>query len=70
MCLDAHSRAIFMGRKIFVLGLLAAALLSFPAAAEAELTSAAYGTPDARGKIRGTTRTANVRLLLATYYFV
>ena len=38
-------------------------------AAEAELTSAAYGTPDARGRVRGATRTTNLRLLLATYYF-
>lgn len=38
-------------------------------AAEAELTSAAYGTPDARGKVGAATRAANVRLLLATYYF-
>ncbi len=38
-------------------------------AAEAELTSAAYGTPDAQGRVRGATRAANVRLLLATYYF-
>ncbi len=38
-------------------------------AAEAEMTSAAYGTPDARGRVRGATRTSNLRLLLATYYF-
>ena len=38
-------------------------------AAEAELTSAAYGAPDAQGRVRDATRAANVRLLLATYYF-
>lgn len=38
-------------------------------AAEAELTSAAYGAPDAQGRVRGATRVANIRLLLATYYF-
>lgn len=38
-------------------------------AAEAELTSAAYGTPDARGKVSAATRATNVRFLLATFYF-
>lgn len=38
-------------------------------AAEAELTSAAFGAPDARGRVRDAKRTANIRLLLATYYF-
>jgi hypothetical protein len=38
-------------------------------AAEAELTSAGYGTPDAKGKVRDARTVSNVRLLLATYYF-
>lgn len=38
-------------------------------AAEAEWTSAAFGTPDDRGRVRSTARTGNVRLLLAAYYF-
>ena len=38
-------------------------------AAEAELTSAAYGAPDARRKVGAATWATNVRFLLATYYF-
>jgi hypothetical protein len=38
-------------------------------AAEAEWTSAGYGTPDLDGKVRDVRRFANARLLLATYYF-
>lgn len=38
-------------------------------AAEAEWTSAAFGTPDDRGRVRSAARTGNVRLLLAAYYF-
>jgi hypothetical protein len=38
-------------------------------AAEVELTSAGYGTPDAKGKVRDARVVSNVRLLLATYYF-
>ena len=38
-------------------------------AAETEWTSAAFGTPDARGKVGDARRISNLRLLLATYYF-
>ncbi len=38
-------------------------------AAEAELTGAAYGTPDAYGKVQGAKTVTNLRLLLAAYYF-
>jgi hypothetical protein len=38
-------------------------------AGEAELTAAAYGTPDTFGKVRDARFTKNVRLLLAAYYF-
>jgi hypothetical protein len=38
-------------------------------AVETELTSAAYGTPDSRGKVKDAHRVANARLLVATYYF-
>ncbi|HVP90196.1 MAG TPA: hypothetical protein VMS75_03155 [Terriglobales bacterium] len=38
-------------------------------AAEAELTGAAYGTPDAFGRVRGAKTVTNLRLLLAAYYF-
>jgi len=38
-------------------------------AAEAEWTSAGYGTPDSRGKVADVRRFGNARLLLATYYF-
>jgi hypothetical protein len=38
-------------------------------AAEAEWTSAAYGTPDLHGKVKNVHRVGNARILLATYYF-
>lgn len=38
-------------------------------AAEAELTAAAYGTPDASGKVLRAAYKANLRLLVAVYYF-
>lgn len=38
-------------------------------AAEAEWTSAAYGTPDLNGKVKNAHRVGNARILLATYYF-
>ncbi|HYA48960.1 MAG TPA: hypothetical protein VEG35_04600, partial [Burkholderiales bacterium] len=38
-------------------------------AVEAELTGAAYGTPDAYGKVLGAKTVTNLRLLLAAYYF-
>jgi len=38
-------------------------------AAEAELTGAAYGTPDAFGKVQAAKTVTNLRLLLAAYYF-
>jgi hypothetical protein len=38
-------------------------------AAEVELTSAGYGTPDTKGKVRDARAVSNVRLLPATYYY-
>lgn len=38
-------------------------------ATELEYTSAAYGTPDSKGKVENTTSVTNIRLLLAAYYF-
>jgi hypothetical protein len=38
-------------------------------AAEAELTAAAYGAPDASGNVRDAAYKANLRLLVAVYYF-
>ncbi|MGZ4887487.1 MAG: hypothetical protein ACXVJK_06700 [Candidatus Aminicenantales bacterium] len=38
-------------------------------AGEAELTGAAYGTPDAFGKVQGARYVTNLRLLFAAYYF-
>lgn len=38
-------------------------------AAETEVTGAAYGTPDLLGKVRDASYVANVRVLLAAYYF-
>lgn len=38
-------------------------------AAEAELTGAAYGTPDAFGRVHGAKTVTNLRVLLAAYYF-
>jgi hypothetical protein len=38
-------------------------------AGEAELTGAAYGTPDAFGKVQGARFVTNLRLLFAAYYF-
>jgi hypothetical protein len=38
-------------------------------AGEAELTAAAYGTPDAFGKVRNARFVSNIRLLFAAYYF-
>lgn len=38
-------------------------------AGELELTGAAYGAPDAFGKVRGASYVTNARLLLAAYYF-
>lgn len=38
-------------------------------AAEAELTAAAYGAPDASGRVLGAVYKANLRLLAAVYYF-
>lgn len=37
-------------------------------ATELEYTTAAYGTPDGKGRVGNTTTVANVRLLLAVYY--
>ncbi|MGA2361694.1 MAG: hypothetical protein ABSG73_04465 [Candidatus Aminicenantales bacterium] len=38
-------------------------------AGEAEFTAAAYGTPDAFGKVRNARFVSNIRLLFAAYYF-
>ena len=38
-------------------------------AAEAEWTSAGYGTPDLYGKVKNVHRVDNARILLATYYY-
>lgn len=38
-------------------------------ATEFEYTSAAYGTPDIKGKVKDTTAVSNLRVLFAVYYF-